>query len=742
MHSNKTPKLIEHPLANISQKDRKKVIDEIQKNAIENYDKSLKELQRLLKEYNPIVILSQIANYALLAGMGDKHIPTHNRSISQAHVEICQALILKISPNELNMKSPSPEIIQKIIDLLEVLIDSNIWKNWDSKTLELSEKDINIKFFRDYIISHTQVVRNWGNFRQVNNISSELYSNFDEELLKVYGFSSSDIILFFNHLIKKIGKDSTDMLIEFRKVRQSSNITNMVYAYHKFIGTSEAESENLLKSFKKNNITDKEYIFSNILYAYHTDQYLPKTFIFNYKDIAKELKLDVTIIESILNKFTLTVGDLSELKTEYLFLGNPIWTKPLIMISEEEFFCPLPQLFFSFILKSFDDLIDNIKNNNLADIKAKYLEDKVEKIVHTRFLEANIIKNFKWGTYENDLVIFIDTYIIIIEAKSGKITDSALRGAPDRLKKKIDELLIAPNKQSQRLKEKLLYLIDNPQVEDEIRNKLPIPLTEDHKILRVSVALEYFASLQSNISALKNTGWIPKDYTPCPSMNIAAFEMLFDIFEHPVQIINYLELREEIEGKIKYQGDELDLIMTYIDNRFIFQNTDHPTIHMLTGMSKPIDDYYQLIDSGMKADKIKIKMNNFFEKVLNQLEDRKPHGWILMSSIIYRLFPDDQQMITDAIDKLKINVEKNWDIDGHDNMLIYNPPISSQYAFSFILYNERNKEQRYDFFDDSCIMALEPEHVQYCLAIGINIDRGDIQYSMISVSNKDDIEYH
>ena len=73
--NNHTPKLIEHPLANISQKDRKNVIDEIQKNAIEDYDNSLKELDRLLKKYNPIVILPQIANYALLAGMGGQTHP-------------------------------------------------------------------------------------------------------------------------------------------------------------------------------------------------------------------------------------------------------------------------------------------------------------------------------------------------------------------------------------------------------------------------------------------------------------------------------------------------------------------------------------------------------------------------------------------------------------------------------------------------------------------------------------------
>jgi len=66
-----------------------------------------------------------------------------------------------------------------------------VLKNWDSKVSGLVEEDRHIRYFRDYVMSHTQTVRNWGNFRQVNNISSELYSNFDDILLEQYNFNSS-----------------------------------------------------------------------------------------------------------------------------------------------------------------------------------------------------------------------------------------------------------------------------------------------------------------------------------------------------------------------------------------------------------------------------------------------------------------------------------------------------------------------------------------------------------------------
>lgn len=731
--------VLEHPFSRLSQNERKEVIDEVQKNSIINYRNSLAELQDILKKFNPVIILSQLSTYALLGGIGDEVVSMDSRSISQAHVEICQALLLQISTEELNVKSPSPEIIQRTIDSLESLLESNLYKNLDSDSLNLSEKEMNVRYFRDYVIAHTQSVRNWGNFRQVNNISSELYGKFDDELTEEYGFNSSQVIRFFHYLIDDIEKSSTDMFKNFREARKSSDIKSMISVYHRFINAEESETKNLLQYFKKHNITDKEDVFINFIYPYHVDQFLPKTYTFNYKLVANELGFKKKIIENILNGFTYILGELKEERTEHLFLNNPVWTKPIIMLSEEEFFCPIPQLFFSFILRSFDELIDKIDSNTLSNKKSEYLEKKIETIVKSRFSEAIIKSSFKWEKYENDLVVFIDTYIIIFEAKSGKITDSALRGSPDRLKKKVNELLVEPNEQAKRLKDKLKYLINNPDIEDVIRDQLPIVLTENHRILRVSVQLEYFASLQSNIVSLKKTGWIPNDFVSSPSMNIGAFETLFDIFEHPLQIINYLEMREEIEEKVKYHGDELDLIVTYIDNRFNFIDTDS-SMQIIAGASKSIDDYYQLLDAGMKANKPKVKINTFFEKIITQLENRKPHGWILMGSIIYRLLPSDQNRITASLDKLKKNVEKNWSMDGYDNMLIYCPPLLSNYAFCFVCFNNKNKEKRHDFLNDAIINAFEPEHVQYCLAIAKNIDTNEIPYSIIAISNKDEIE--
>ncbi len=735
--------VLENPFANISEEDKRKVIDEIQKVNEKDYFESLVRLQEILKEYNPIVILSFIANYGLTMGIGENSIQEYNRQIHQAHVEICQALTLQIEVENFNNKTPTPEILQNILDLLEKIILSNQLKNQESSILDLPKNEVNIRQVRDYIISHTQVVRNWGNFNQVKTISNEIYSKMDDLLLEKYKFTALNVIDFFNYLVKTTEKRNTITFNIFRELKNIKNINDLVYKYHELINSNKSEAEGLINYLNINNISNQEEVLM-LTYSYHTDQYLSNNYIFNYFEIAKDLKIDENIIESIIENFLYIFGDLKDFKTEHIFLANPIWIKPIILLSKNEFFCPMPQLFFSFILKSFDGLIDNFDKNKLSETKANYLENKIEEIVKTRFPYENTVKSVKWKGFEDgekkefetDLITFIDNYVIIFEAKSGKIDDSSLRGAPKRLERDIRNLLIAPNIQSRRLKEKLVYLINNPSVEDELRENLPLDLNKIKKVLRVSVTLEYFASLQSNIYKLKETSWIPENYDPCPTMNIADFEILFDIFDNSTQIINYLEIREELEGNIRYEGDELDLIAVYMENHLNLAGINPEWSLRISGMSKKIDDYYQLKEHNPNIEKPKPRMNKYFEKILAQIEKRKPNGWVQLGSIIYRLYPDDQLKIVNFLKKIKNNVRKNWRIKGHHNIINYVPPQSSNYAFTFVVFCDKNIEKRHEFLDEAMEIGLNPKHVDYCLCIGINIDRNDMPYAMIAMSEK------
>ena len=52
--------------------------------------------------------------------------------------------------------------------------------------------------------------------------------------------------------------------------------------------------------------------------------------------------------------------------------------------------------------------------------------------------------------YENDLIVLIDSFAIVVEEKSGVISDPAKRGAPERLFKTLKHLMEEPSEQALR----------------------------------------------------------------------------------------------------------------------------------------------------------------------------------------------------------------------------------------------------------------------------------------------------
>ncbi|WP_254846990.1 hypothetical protein [Leptospira alexanderi] len=470
------------------------------------------------------------------------------------------------------------------------------------------------------------------------------------------------------------------------------------------------------------------------------DQNLTEIYHFLEEDLAKICDLNVGIVKKIFKYFSNIPGDLEGHEIESLFLDNPVWKRPITEVNGK-YYCSIPQMFFSNSIPILDSLIETVDKSRLFSRRAKFLETKVEEIVKSRFPELLTLSNLKWKDhgkdYETDLITFIDSYAIIIEAKSQKVTPPALRGGRDRIKRHIEELIIAPSRQSKRLEERLKELIFNPNLNDELRSKLPIDLNKIHKIIRISVSLEDFATMQSNMSRFKLSDWIPETFVPCPTLNLADFETVFDILEHPVQILHYFERRSEMEldKNIVISGDELDYLGFYLSTLFSqgqIQETNNAVL-VLSSMSKIVDDYYTLKDAGENIQKPAIKFNDLFKEIFKKLEDRSVPRWTEIGVALNRFTPIEQDKIADFIKKLKEQVANNWHSKDLKNMLIYAPPKGSEYGMAYVLYNHETFQRRKEFIESATAHVLEQAHVKYGLVIVKNIDVEKMPYDYIAI---------
>ena len=392
---------------------------------------------------------------------------------------------------------------------------------------------------------------------------------------------------------------------------------------------------------------------------------------------------------------------------------------------------------------SLNSLIENINSKKLAERRATYLERKIAEIVQKRFPSALTVTGIKWKSddkdYETDLVAFIDSHAIIIEAKSHKITKSALRGAPQRIKRHIDEIIIEPSIQSYRFEQYLKDLSKKDSlIDDLLQQQIPVNIRDIKKIIRVSVSLENFTIVQTNLKSLTDTGWIPEGYSPCPSMNIADFETLFDLLEHPVQIIHYLTQRTMIQSKMHFLGDELDFLGLYLGsllNLGYLQEKKEAQL-MISQMSAPIDHYYDSKGQGIAVPKPQPKISKLFQEIFTKLEDRNTPRWTEIGVLLNMLTPDDQLKLESFIKKYKSIVNRTWEKEGHHNTIIYVPPTANDMALAYVLFKNENSNKRDEYIENALHLSLEPDHVRSALIIAKNIDDNSLPYHFIALTEK------
>ncbi len=104
--------------------------------------------------------------------------------------------------------------------------------------------------------------------------------------------------------------------------------------------------------------------------------------------------------------------------------------------------------------------------------------------------------------------------VVIVEAKSHRLTPQGLRGAPDRLKRHIKDLVLEPSMQSSRLESVIAAARDGDAEAQRIVATLGIDATQADLVIRLSVTLDDLSVLSSSESDLKKVGWVPDHQLP------------------------------------------------------------------------------------------------------------------------------------------------------------------------------------------------------------------------------------
>lgn len=371
---------LNNPFDGLTNEERTRALAEIAKNAEEQYSKSLEKIRETIRTYDPFVLISILSGYGLTAPIGDGGVKKRDSEyhIHQYHLEFLQALILQTDEANLGKSAFGPDVVQEMWDTLPGLMDAHAFRGINKIDENASEDEKSISMLQHSIRSNTKAVRNWGYFSQVRTISRELYSRLNDLLMQLEGFNADQLITIFEVIVDCIENKHSDRFRTLKSLYNLDSNREVVYAYYDLIGEERSEADRFIHEFDVEN-TDKKSMFSILMS--HYDLRSDETYTFSVDEVLQKSGIERDVIDRVLQYFSHAKGELAETETEYLYLSNPVWSKPLVKLGGGSYFCSIPQVFFSFIMPSIEGIFGNEYKDRVSNTRASYLEDKVAEII-------------------------------------------------------------------------------------------------------------------------------------------------------------------------------------------------------------------------------------------------------------------------------------------------------------------------------------------------------------------------
>ncbi len=725
-----------HPMARIPKETLIEATRKIANSSRVDFPEQLAKVETLLGSLAPLDVVARLAFYGLYRSVGEPNespSPDSETELLPVHVELAQALCLK-RPLELEYPPPTYEssgVVAELIPALNKLTELFHLRRLNSAPEEATDADSGIWMVQERLRLNTQFVRNWSNFTRVVNITRRLCAPIDAEFEGQGLLPASKLIALFEHILRRTERKVTEWSTVLHAIIDLESSDDIVKTYGEIDSRFQDYLRGELERYNRSHLSRGE---ARVLVFCHYESHLSECYTWTAKEIASEIGFDQQIVSASLDRLSLKFSELSDSNGEHFFLGNPIWTKPVISLMNSEYFCAQPQLFFTFIFPILTELLSGNESALRAYQmrRAAFLEAEIENLFTKNFLFAKTASNYRWGSYENDLLVKLDSYLVIVEAKSGSVSWEALRGAPDRAKKHVQELVLAPSLQSLRLSEQIHAALADPEKKDSLLPAFPLPLEGVCDVLRISVTLEDFATLQSQHDLLSDAGWIPSDHPISPCFLLADLEIVFEILEQSFLKIHYLHRRVEKQFDLRYRGDEIDLLGFYLRTGFNVGAPEGKNVILQLHMSQDIDLYYSSMDENIDRRKPKPRIADWWNHICSHLETICPKNWTQMTTALLDIPVQDQRNIRIKFKRICKNIRKNWHISNH-NCAVFYSNTHTDTAIIFCAIVEKLWNERMHRYENLVSHAFVNSQIRRCLLIAVNIDRNEYPYSTIAL---------
>jgi hypothetical protein len=375
-----------------------------------------------------------------------------------------------------------------------------------------------------------------------------------------------------------------------------------------------------------------------------------------------------------------------------------------------------------------------------SNLRSKYLEDEIARLFSSGFPNASIYRGSLWHDpetgkdFENDLLVLIDSFAIIVEAKSGSISDPARRGAPDRLSRTLRELIEDPSEQALRF----MALLKTNKGQRSFPTKQGAYNTFDNSKINyyvpLGVTLSHLGTIGSDLKKLIEAKIVDKKLEElAPSISVTDLESIFELLTLEAEKIHYIARRREFEAHVAYEADELDLLGFYLDNGFNIGDREYSQDFFLnmTLKSKELDPYFVATSEGISVPKPELAMTKWWRDLLKTISYRKTEGWVETCFVLLNTTKEDQEKFEKEFEKLKLRIRKGRVEKPHNWVVFASGPERRRYVIAGYPYTTHDKELRNSIMSE-ILNNKVAEKSRGVVVVGVNIERNDYPYSVLA----------
>lgn len=328
--------------------------------------------------------------------------------------------------------------------------------------------------------------------------------------------------------------------------------------------------------------------------------------------------------------------------------AHPLTHQPILRVPEG-YLLPVASSMIDAIRPRMEDLLqrDTTLWDRYVAARGRFLEKEATSLVRQVLPGSQSWQGIGWRSTADagsdlDGLVAGDDLGVRLQCKAGRLSAPARRGAPDRMKRDIGDLITHAAKQHQELVAALAA--EGPGAlgfSDDQSSALLAPLQ-----LEMIVCLDDVTVWATEAHELRKMDALPESANVPWVLSLTDLMVIADLL-NGAEFVHYALRRQRLErdGRIGAH-DELDWVGHYLSEGLFFdpffEGDDSPIVFRLLSYTEPIDAWYFTRDGArtVEAPKPAQPIPEHLALLMKRLEEERPQHWLLAS---VALLDGDQQ---------------------------------------------------------------------------------------------------